>query len=174
MGEINDPKPVLLLIAASSRYDEALSWTEEHAAREYGAIRLKSDAFDFSETNYYQETMGSDLKKQFLVFDQLIDPGALPQIKIATNAMETEYAEQHSHPESRPLNLDPGYFTLAKLVLASTKDHSHRLYVGEGIYAEITLSYRRRGWQKSDWTYPDYQRDDFQEFFTRCRQTLRG
>ena len=174
MGDIKTPKPALLLIAVSSRYDEALAWTEQRTTGEFGPLRHKSDAFDFTETDYYAATMGTSLKKQFLVFDQLIDPGMLPQIKHATNAMEQEYARQHDHAESRPLNLDPGYLTLAKLVLASTKDHSHRIYMADGIYAEVTLNYRRKGWQSSDWTYPDYQRADFQAFFTLCRQSLRG
>ncbi len=173
MGEIKTSKPALLLIAVSSRYDEALAWTEQRTSSVFGLVRQKSDAFDFTETDYYQATMGTELKKQFLVFDSLFDPAALPQIKHATNAMEQEYAQQSDHGESRPLNLDPGYLTLAKLVLASTKDHSHRIYLADGIYGEVTLNYRKRGWQSSDWTYPDYQRDDFQEFFTRCRQTLR-
>jgi len=158
MGEINTPKPALLLIAVSSRYDEALAWTEQRTVSEFGPVRQKSEAFDFTETDYYQATMGSELKKQFLVFDTLVDPAALPQIKHATNAMEQEYALQcdhaDDHPEPRPLNLDPGYLTLAKLVLASTKDHSHRIYLADGIYAEVTLNYRKRGWQSSDWTYP--------------------
>lgn len=174
MGEINEPKPVLLLVAVSTRYDEALAWSEQRLRDEYGAIRLASEAFDFTETDYYAETMGVGLKKQFFVFDTLVDPGSLPQIKRATNAMEAEYAAEQQHSESRPLNLDPGYLTLAKLVLASTKDHAHRIYLADGIYAEVTLNYRKRGWQKSDWTYPDYQRVDFQAFFSLCRQTLRG
>lgn len=174
MGNISSPQPVLLLIAVSSRYDEALAWSEKQSAATYGAVRLASEAFDFTETDYYADSMGTDLKKQFLVFDNLIDPGELPKIKRITNEWELEYADSGDHPEVRPLNLDPGYLTLAKLVLASTKDHAHRLYLHDGIYAEVTLHYRNRGWQSSEWTYPDYQREDFQQFFTQCRQTLRG
>ena len=174
MGEIKKANPVLLLIAVSTRYDEALAWAEQKAIEAFGPLREKSDAFDFTETDYYQPTMGPDLKKQFLTFDTLIDPCTLPQIKHRTNALEQEYALLGKHPEPRPLNLDPGYLTLAKLVLASTKDHAHRIYLADGIYAEVTLNYRKRGWQPSDWTYPDYRREDFQEFFTRCRQSLRN
>ena len=72
----------------------------------------------------------------------------------------------------RPLNLDPGYITPAKLVLASTKDHAHRIYLRDGIYAEVTLSFRGRKWQPLEWTYPDYRRDDYQRFFTECREWL--
>ena len=174
MGEIQSPTPVLLLIAVSSRYDDALVWAEERAVAEFGPVLHKSEAFDFTETDYYQASMGTGLKKQFLTFQEMLaDPGDIARIKCATNAWELEYAEAANHPESRPLNLDPGYLTLAKLVLATTKDHAHRIYLRDGIYAEVTLNYRSRGWQACDWTYPDYQREDYQSFFTQCRQSLR-
>jgi hypothetical protein len=118
--------------------------------------------------------MGSDLKKRFWAIADPIDPGQLAAIKLTTNLWEAEYAGAGLHAEPRPLNLDPGYLTLAKLVLASTKDHAHRIYLGDGIYAEVTLAYRRGGWQAFDWTYPDYRREDYQAFFTHCRELLRG
>jgi hypothetical protein len=172
MGDIHDPLPVQLLVAASSRYEEALVWGLRECESEYGPPAAVSPAFDFTETNYYDAEMGVGLKKQFWVFEQLVDPGRLPAIKRQTNFLEAEYAGLKIHPEPRPLNLDPGYITLAKLVLASTKDHAHRIYLADGIYAEVTLSYRKGGWQPLEWTYPDYRRDDFQAFFTRCRDLL--
>jgi len=172
MGDIHPPKPALLLIAVSSRYDSALAWAEQRAIHEFGPLRERSERFAFTETDYYAASMGTDLKKQFLVLDTPIDPGELPRIKRLTNDWEQDYADAHDYPEPRPLNLDPGYLTLAKLVLASTKDHAHRIYIADGIYAEVTLNYRKGGWQRSEWTYPDYQRADFQAFFTACRRTL--
>jgi hypothetical protein len=172
VGQIQSPPPVLLLIAASSRYADVLDWARQRCAEYHGPLALVSDAFDFAETDYYVATMGNDLKKQFLAFERLIDPAALPDIKRQTNDWETEYAALARHPEPRPLNLDPGYITPAKLVLASTKDHAHRIYLRDGIYAEITLAYRQRHWQPLEWTYPDYRREDFQEFFTQCRNRL--
>ncbi len=97
----------------------------------------------------------------------------LSGVKCRTNEWEVEYAKQADHSEARPLNLDPGYLTLAKLLLASTKDHAHRIYLERGIYAEVTLNYRRRDWRSLDWTYPDYCREDYHEFFSRCRELLR-
>jgi len=173
MGEIHKPNPVLLIVATISRYKEALSWTESRAVEQFGPLYLKSEAFDFTETDYYASTMGSGLKKQFLTFERLIDPGELASVKCRTNDWEAEYAALGRHEESRPLNLDPGYLTLAKLVLASTKDHAHRIYLGEGIYAELTLQFRGGTWQPCPWTYPDYRREDFQDFFSRCRVVLR-
>lgn len=173
MGSPHPPTPALLLIAASSRYDDALAWGLHQAEREFGPAAAVSPAFDFTETDYYAAEMGLDLKKQFWVFERAIDPGRLAAIKLTTNFWEAEYAGASLHPEPRPLNLDPGYITLAKLVLASTKDHAHRIYLADGIYAEVTLAYRRGGWQPLEWTYPDYRRADFQAFFTRCRDLLR-
>jgi len=174
MGDINDPKPALLLIAVFSRYEEAFAWAEHRAIEQFGPLLEKSPAFEFTETDYYEASMGAELKKQFFVFQSQIDPGTLPEIKRLTNEWERQYAADSSHVESRPLNLDPGYLTSAKLVLASTKDHAHRLYLRDGIYAEVTLNYRNRGWKHFDWTFPDYQRRDYQEFFSRCRQILRS
>ena len=169
MGEVNQPSPAMLLIAVVSRHDAALAWARERMMRQYGSVALASDAFDFTETDYYAATMGVGLKKQFLAFERLLDPATLAEIKRQTNAWEAEYAALARHPEPRPLNLDPGYITPAKLVLASTKDHAHRIYLRDGIHAEVTLMYRHRHWQPLDWTYPDYRREDFHRFFNECR-----
>lgn len=174
MGDIRPTSPVILLVAATSRHDDALAWGLSQAEHEYGPAAATSEAFDFTETDYYAAEMGVGLKKQFWAFANPIDPGRLPAIKLATNHWEADYAALGLHPESRPLNLDPGYVTQAKLVLASTKDHAHRIYLGDGIYAEVTLSYRGGQWRSFDWTYPDYRREDFQRYFTQCRELLRS
>jgi hypothetical protein len=172
MGDVSDPNRVLLMIAVVSRHEAALEWARETASQKFGAVTLTSAAFDFTETDYYAATMGAGLKKQFIAFEGPIDPAALAEIKRTTNQWEADYAVQSTHTEPRPLNLDPGYITGAKLVLASTKDHAHRIYLSRGIYAELTLMYRHRHWQPLEWTYPDYRRADFHEFFDACREHL--
>jgi hypothetical protein len=172
MGVAHSPTQVLLILAATSRCDEALSWGLDQCRAVFGPTAAISDAFSFTETDYYAAEMGGGLKKQFWAFESLIDPGRLAAIKRRTNEWEAEYAALKQHPEPRPLNLDPGYLTLAKLVLATTKDHAHRIYLADGIYAEVTLSFRGGQWQPFDWTYPDYRRPDYQAFFIRCRQLM--
>lgn len=174
MAEILPHRPVLLILAAFSRYREALDWTREKGNREFGPLALASDRFEHRETRYYEASMGPDLQKTFLAFERLVEPDRLPELKIATNGWEVEYRDFGSHSETRPLNLDPGYLTEAKLVLASTKDRDHRLYVGQGIYAEVTLHFSRGAWRTREWTYPDYQRADYHRFFTECRDYLRA
>ena len=173
MGEIRPHPTVLLMLAAFSRHDAALDWTLQHAVDHWGPIALASDHFSFEDTSYYERTMGSGLRKMLVAFERLIDPTTLVEVKHQTNLWEDAYRAAANWPEPRPLNLDPGYLTKAKLVLATTKDRDHRLYLERGIYAEVTLHYRRgSGWQAHEWTYPDYRRSEYHEFFTRCRNYL--
>lgn len=174
MGEITTHKPVLLITAITSRNPDAFAWSLDQMIRQWGPIAKASPVFDFTETDFYTQSMGSELKKQFVAFEQLIDPGEIALTKHLSNRWEGDYATHASHPEQRPLNLDPGYISEAKLVLVTTKDRDHRIYLQQGVFAEVTLHYRGKTWTSSRWTYPDYQRADFQAFFTDCREYLRN
>jgi hypothetical protein len=165
---------VLPILAAFSRHDAALEWACRRAAEFWGTVALASPKFAFRETDYYTASMGPELIKCFWAFAPLRDPGELSAWKRQAIRWEAEYAALGLHPELRPLNLDPGYITLAKLVLASTKDHAHRIYLGQDIYAEVTLYFKDGRWQPRDWTFPDYRRADYHEFFLAARQLLRG
>ena len=173
MGHSALHSPVAVLVAVISRYDAALQWTVERASQFWGPAALQSPTFAFRETDYYEATMGGDLGKTFLAFERLGDPGELAAWKHTTNAWEEEYAALGRHPEPRPLNLDPGYITAAKLVLASTKDHVHRIYLGQQMFAEVTLYFKHGAWRHHEWTFPDYRREDYQQFFLAVRHDLR-
>ena len=173
MGEITKHRPVLLITAVTSRYQEAFRWTADQTTAQWGKLVLASDIFDFTETNFYTQSMGTELKKQFLAFETLIEPGEIAPTKLLSNEWEKQYAAENQHAEVRPLNIDPGYISEAKLVLVTTKDRDHRIYLQQGIFAEVTLFFRSGDWNGSRWTYPDYQRKDFQSFFTKCRDYLR-
>jgi hypothetical protein len=166
-------RPVLLIMAAFSRYPEAIEWARQTAEDAWGATAMQSELFDHRETNYYEATMGTNLKKTFFAFESLVDPAELVECKETSNRWEVEYQQVGSYLEPRPLNLDPGYLSEAKLILASTKDRDHRIYLDRGIYAENTLYFHRGAWQPRPWTYPDYLRADYHEFFGRCRGYLR-
>jgi hypothetical protein len=173
MGQPTFHAPVARLLAVITRYDEALAWTKATLAGAWGPVALQSPSFPFRETDYYTATMGPELNKTFLVFEPLADPGDVADWKFRSNAWEDEYAALRRHDELRPLNLDVGYITPAKLVLASTKDHAHRMYLGRGMYAEVTLFYKHRMWQHHDFTFPDYRRADYHAFFEEVRRWLR-
>ncbi len=173
MGTPRPVSNVLLIVAAFSRHPAALQWAHQWAQSCWGPIRLESPQFSFNETTYYESSMGTGLQKCFFVFERLIDPASLAEIKQATNQAERLYAAEAGNSEERPLNLDPGYLTESKLVLASTKDHAHRIYLGQGIFAELTLGFRKGVWTPWDWTYPDYRRSDYHIFFDAARTFYR-
>ncbi|MBN2474382.1 MAG: DUF4416 family protein [Pirellulales bacterium] len=172
MGQPTLPAPALMLMAAFSRHDAALAWARDRAVAAWGPVALQSQVFEFVQTDYYEPTMGAGLKKTFYAFARPFDPRRLAEVKLQSNRWEQEYAALGRHEEARPLNLDPGYLTLGKLVLASTKDYAHRIYLARGIFAEITLYYRHGRWQSHEWTFADYRREDYQQFFSLCREHL--
>ncbi|UCE66629.1 MAG: DUF4416 family protein [Candidatus Zixiibacteriota bacterium] len=131
----------------------------------FGKIDHKSPIYDFIFTDYYNNEMGDDLKKQFLSFENLVMPDQLADIKNSTNKIEAKY----SADRKRTANLDPGYLEESKLILASTKNYSHRIYLKEGIWAELTLSYAAGKFVIHHWTYPDYQTELAYDFLKKVR-----
>ena len=118
--------------------------------------------------------MGSDLRKQFFAFQWLILAESLPLVKRRTNELEAELARTARYPEPRPLNLDPGLLSLGKFCLATTKDQAHRLYLRDGIFAEVTLRYQAGAFEPWPWTYADYQSEVAQTFFANARTDYLG
>lgn len=111
--------------------------------------------------------MGRDLKRKFISFEKLIPPEKLSKIKIFTNKIEAKLSKNGS----RSINIDPGYLNLSKLILASTKDYAHRMYIGNDICAEIALFYQEKSFRPWEWTYPDYKTNEYISLFNRIRET---
>lgn len=140
----------------------------------FGAIEHVSPLWPFSATDYYADEMGDRLLRRFVSFAGDFVQERLPAVKRATNELELRLCGELDRPPARrPVNLDPGYIELSRLVLATTKDHGHRIYLGDGIYAEVTLRYFRRCWTPWPWTYPDYAAPTYHEFFDLVRRGLK-
>ncbi|MBN2323178.1 MAG: DUF4416 family protein [Spirochaetes bacterium] len=142
----------------------------ETLEREFGRIILKSEPFVFTETDYYKAEMGEGLTRVFVGFDRFIEKELIVDIKRATVDIERE---RFSEREGRNVNIDPGYLTSAKVVLPTTKNFQHRIYLRDGIFAEVTLRYRRDSFEAWEWTYPDYLRPASIRFFNRLREIYR-
>lgn len=164
--------PTLFIAAIFSRHAAALDWALDRAAGEWGTLLCASARFEFTETAYYQRLMGEGLLKQLIAIDGDFDPALLASRKLTSNQWEVQYATDHAFPEPRPLNVDPGYVTPLKVVLASTKDRAHRIYLHDGIYAEECLYFHQHAWQGRPWTYPDYLRAEYHAFFLEVRSRL--
>jgi hypothetical protein len=133
-----------------------------------GTPLLRSPVWDFTATRYYEEELGTDLKRFFLVFAPR-EPGQLPEWKTATGRIEQDLGD----PRGRRINLDPGYIAMGGLFLASTKPGPHRIYLARGIYGEITLYHHRGAWRDLPWTFPDFRTPIYRGFLTECRELLR-
>ncbi|MFH1690958.1 MAG: DUF4416 family protein [Candidatus Omnitrophota bacterium] len=153
MGKILKPLPVKLIIGLIGKDAACFEKSIRTLARKYGKIDFKSQIFDFNLTLYYENEMGKGLKRQFLSFKELISPELLPDIKHFTNRIENKLATSDL---KRTINIDPGYITLSKLILATTKNFAHRIYVKKGIFEEITLYFKNNTFTHGKWTYPDY------------------
>ena len=171
MGDPTEAAPVQLVVALFSRHAEVLDTAEDRLQAACGPISLRSPRWPFDQTRYYEPTMGRHLVKELVAFDELIDRARIVEIKLATNELERQLADGSRWSESRPVNVDPGYLSADKFVLATTKDYSHRIYLGRGIYAEVTLHYTSGTFEPWPWTYPDYRTDGYRAFLSEVRQT---
>ncbi|MCI0514341.1 DUF4416 family protein [candidate division KSB1 bacterium] len=166
MGEIRLPNAVKLFAAITFREAALLEAVKSALITRWGAIATESDIYDFLYTEYYATEMGTGLLKQFVVFQKLIPPDHLVATKLDSNALE----QQWTTTGKRRVNIDPGYISAAKLVLATTKNYAHRLYLGQGIYGDVHLRVIDRKFVPNEWTYPDYQAADSLLFFNKIRQ----
>ncbi|MBU4561509.1 DUF4416 family protein [bacterium] len=166
MSKAKGHKPAKLIVGMFTNrlglFEEALKVLE----KKYGPVDYKSPLLPFDKTDYYKEEFGKDLKRKFYSFKKLIEAEDLPKVKIFANNLEKKLSEKGN----RSINLDPGYLTPAKLVLATTKDYQHRIYYGKGIYGEVTLRYKKKSFIPWEWTYPDYRTEEYIEIFNHIRK----
>lgn len=173
MARIELVEPVIRICAVISRHESARQWAIERINERWGETSSISEPFPFVAGGFYDQQMGTDLRKVMVACRQPIQGDTLADWKLTTNRWEQEFAANALFPEPRPLNLDPGYVTQAKLVLATTKDRDHRIYLRDGIFGEVTLNYMGKKWVAHRWTYPDYQTPEMLEFVQTCRDRLR-
>jgi len=167
MGKVKQPDKVKLIIGMISNDIKLFLKLEELLSKQYGYIDLKSSMMKFSHTDYYSKEMGKNLKRKFVSFKELIFPDNLADIKLTTNTVEQKFLK---HSRERNINLDPGYITKSKLILATTKNYQHRVYIKGGIYAEVTLRFKNNSFKKWEWTYPDYKTEEYINFFNEVRE----
>jgi len=172
MWKLKAPKPVKLIIGILAADHQCLHTAVEAIDAKLGKVDLVSDVWPFDHTNYYNEETGEHILRQFVTTERLIDPGKLAKIKHRTNKLEQKLAAKLALPLPRPANLDPGIIEPSKLILATTKNYSHRIYIGKKMYAEVTLFFDKGSWRPFDHTYPDYRQQCYFDFFDKVRKRL--
>ena len=172
MWEVNEPVPVKLIVGILAADEDALACAKEEITKNFGEYDMASEVWAFTQTSYYKDELGENVLRQFVSIAKLIDPGELAPIKHKANHIEKELAEKLNTELPRPVNLDPGTIEPSKLVLASTKNFSHRIYIGDKMFAELTLSYCKGQWQSFPYTFPDYKEDRYHDFLSKVRDRL--
>jgi len=162
-------EPLMLIIAGFSKHQMLLEQSESRLVELFGPIALNGPIIEFRNTSYYDATMGTGLLKRYWAFARLQEPDQLAQVKRLTIELEQEMILSHVYPEKRPLNLDPGFLSMGKFVLATTKDQAHRIYLHGGIFAEVTLRFHDGEFEPRPWTYPDWQLPQVLEFLKDAR-----
>jgi hypothetical protein len=172
MWELKEPKPAKLIIGILAANHQCLHAAEEAVTAKFGLADFTSEVWPFNKTDYYKDQAGPRILRQFISFERLIKPGNLAKIKLQTNKIEQKLARTLAIPLPRPVNLDPGIIESSKLVLATTKNFSHRIYIGKKIYAEVTLIFDKGCWRPLEHTYPDYKQQCYFDFFMIARNRL--
>ena len=147
-----ESKPANLVIGCFTRDKEILADVARKLSEALGPVDMVSPWLAFEHTDYYTSEMGSPLFRRLMAFHELIQQDALADIKHFTNDLEGQFSTQGK----RLVNIDPGYLLPERFVLATGKNYAHRIYLKEGIYADLTLIYHKGRFRPLDWTYPDY------------------
>ncbi|MDI6889783.1 MAG: DUF4416 family protein [Thermodesulfovibrionales bacterium] len=169
MGKIKPAEPVLLFLSTLYSSSDVFDGSKALLEKYFGDTVLVSPSLPWDYSSYYKDEIGWPLFRQFIFFKNFIDPGKLADIKLKTNEIEAALSSEGK----RRINLDPGYLTLSKIVLASTKNYAHRIYLGKGIYGEITLIYKGGIYNPLFYTYRDYQDKTYIDIFMNARAILK-
>ena len=159
-----------MLFAGTLYHDgDCFRKAKEELIKAFGEIAMESPPLAWDVSDYYRDELGWPITRTFIFFKERIDPLALPDIKCFTNDLE----ERLSIEGRRTVNVDPGYMTLSKVVLASTKNYSHRLYIGKGVFAELSLVHMKGKYQPHLFTYSDYANEASLKIFEEARKLLK-
>ena len=166
MGALGDQRPVKLVSSIIFRDDGIRREVEDRLKKLYGSFEPLEEIFPFDYTDYYYDELGGPLKRKLVCFKRLIGKEKASEIKLITNRIEDRFRKDRK----RTVNIDPGYVTEAKLVLLTTKDYTHRVYIGKRIFAESTLFFQDGTFKSWPWTYPDYASAEMVSYFNQVRE----
>ena len=169
MGTPHPPEESILFVAILYSNNDLADRVLSILGGKYGDVLIESPEYPWDHSDYYDEEIGSPIFRRFIFYRKPFDPLTLPDVKLETNAIEHEYSVNGK----RLVNIDPGYLMSSRVVLASAKDYSHRIYLGKGIYGELSLYYQGRSYQPLPYTYQDYKSDTAVEMFGKARKEFK-
>ncbi len=169
MSRPQPASPAKLLVSIFAREEVFIEKAANRLANVLGPIDFYSPVLPFDKTNYYEPEFGPQLVRRFISFSRLIPQESIVAIKHLAWKIEKDFSLEGK----RQVNIDPGYILLERLVLVTFKNYTHRIYLGQGVYAEVTLLFQRHRFVPLPWTYPDYADPKALEFFLSLRQRFK-
>ncbi len=169
MGEIRHARKVRFVACILTQFPSVVDQVLVRLEKEFGKSDLSSPLVPFFHTPYYDDEMGENLYRRCYSFQKPVNPDELPAIKAWTDKLERKLAASGKFEVERPANIDPGYVTLAKLVLSSSKDYAHRIHIGDGVYGEVALVWSQASFTAREWTPPDFKSREMIGFFNQAR-----
>lgn len=169
MGKIRQPEQVKLFASVIFQDTVDLGDVFGRLARIIGPVEVETRPALFTHTAYYNAEMGEGLKRCFVLFSPVVERDMLPGAKIATNEIEDQFAREGA----RTVNIDAGYIALEHVILATTKGYAHRVYIGKGIHADLTLMFSNGSYRALEWTYPDYAEPETIALFNKWRESVK-
>jgi len=166
MSTPSEPDPVKRIASLIAVKEEILDRAISRLEDLYGPTDWVSPRMPFDRTRYYEREMGGRLVRKFVAFERLMAREELPGTKLETNRLEAQTLERGR----RTVNIDPGFVCLERLVLATGKNYTHRIYLSQGIYADLTLVFHRKDFRPLAWTYPDYADAEVIGYFNAVRE----
>lgn len=170
MSNPTESDRVRLFSSLFSTEKDLIDRTIEELTELFGPPEVITPWLMFERTRYYEKEMGWPLYRRFITFRKLIPPEELVDKKLITNKIEAKYSSEGK----RRINIDPGYICLERLVLATGKNYTHRIYLSRGIYADLTLVFNRGTFKPLEWSYPDYSDDESIDFFNNEREKYKN
>ena len=172
--DLKPGEPAAFLCAVLARGADAVDEAVAALAARFGEVRARSPVWAFDMSGYYEAEMGPGLAKGLAWLGDPVDPERLAGRKRQSLAFEGERAVEGAGGElRRTVNVDPGLLSEESLVLATTKASGHRVAIGAGLWAEVTLRFERGEYRPLPWTYPDYRQPEVGEFLLEVRRRLR-
>jgi len=166
MGEIKLPSKVCLIISILFGKDESLNNALDGLKRAFGDGIILNFEGEFNQSDYYNKELGDSIMRRFWKANELFERDRLADIKLITNGIEREFLLDNK----RTFNLDPGFLSLENFILATTKNYTHRIYLRDGIYADLTLIYSDKEFRPLEWTYPDYAGSEIRKLLKKERE----
>ncbi|MFH1240904.1 MAG: DUF4416 family protein [Pseudomonadota bacterium] len=166
MSHPREPEPVKIISSLFSPERECIDKVISQLSGVYGPLDWLSPELFFDRTKYYAREMGWPLYRRFISFERVLPPDRLTEIKLKTNQIEGQYL----HDGNRMINIDPGYISPERLILATGKNYVHRVYLSKGIYADLTLIFKKGAFKPLVWTYPDYADPEIIGYFNGIRE----